>query len=64
MTTPTVTDEQRERHIQACGEHMLACYAAGDKETAKAWLAAQNAAIAGRSKEQRERMARERGLPA
>lgn len=63
MTTPTVTDEQRERHIQACGEHMLACYAAGDREMAKCWLAAQNAAIRERSEAQKRRMAVAAGLP-
>ncbi|WP_225784479.1 hypothetical protein [Xenophilus sp. Marseille-Q4582] len=40
-----MTSAQRERLIAACGRHMLACYAAGDREMAKCWLAAQNAAI-------------------
>lgn len=59
-----MTSAQRERLIAACGRHMLACYAAGDREMAKCWLAAQNAAIRERSEAQKRRMAQARGLPA
>ena len=58
------TDAEREIAIQAAGRHMRACYDAGDRETARGWLAAMTAAIRERSVEQRRRMAEARGLPS
>lgn len=44
-----ITDTELEAHISACGDLMLAAYAAGNRQEAEQWMQAQVEAIRGRS---------------
>jgi len=44
-----MTDEERERHIEALGRRFLAAHAAGEMEIARNWLAQQTQAVKERS---------------
>ena len=56
MTNPSLTDEERELHIEALGRLMMKAHREGDLVQSRQWLELQKEAINGRSPAQVARM--------